>query len=82
MARGEPKGEIQFISDMHLVERIGDVWRVYEDASTYSEGTRTIKLGRMEKDGNGNGIKFASVVDAEEWVKGGKIIFPSVLRAL
>ena len=83
MARGEPKGEIQFISDLHLVERIGDVWRVYEDASTFSEGNvRTIKLGRIQKDANGNAIRFSCLADAEEWVKAGKKIHPTVLRAI
>jgi hypothetical protein len=83
MARSEPTGEIRFISDLHLVQRKGEVWRVYADDSTYSEGSvQTVKVGKPEKDVNGQIIKFASPADADEWVRGGKIIYPSVLKAL
>jgi hypothetical protein len=83
MARSEPTGEIRFISDLHLAQQIGGVWRVYADDSTYSESSvQKVKLGRPEKDVNGRVIRFGSSADADEWVKGGKVIFPSVLNAL
>ena len=83
MARKHPKGEIHFISNLHIAEHIGDVWRVYEDDSTYSDSAgKKIILGNPQKDGNGSIIRFASVADADEWVKAGKIIHPSVPRAI
>jgi hypothetical protein len=48
---------------------------VYDDESEYSQSSvKVIKLGRCERDAIGNAVKFASVQEADNWVKGGKII--------
>jgi hypothetical protein len=73
-----PVGEIHFISDCHIARRIDDTFRVYIDESEYQKGVLKVKLGRMQNDARGNAIKFASVEEADNWVKGGKIIHPEV----
>jgi hypothetical protein len=73
------KGEFDFISDCHVTKLVGDSYRVYEDASEYSrDSVKIIKLGRYERDAYGNPVQFASVGAADQWVKGGKIIHPTV----
>ena len=73
------KGEFDFISECYITKLVGDSYRVYEDESEYSQGSvRTIKLGRYERDAHGNPVQFASVYAADQWVKGGKIIHPTV----
>lgn len=74
-----PKGEINFISDYHLTRLVGDAYCVYNDESVFSQNSiRTIKLGRLERDAQGKPVHFASVNDADNWVKSGKIIHPRV----
>lgn len=73
------KGEFAFISDCHIAKLVKDVYQVYNDESEYSQSSvRTIKLGRCERDAQGNPVQFASAQDADLWVKGGKIIHPKV----
>ncbi len=74
-----PRGEINFISDCHLTELVGDTYYVYNDESVFCQNSvRTIKLGKRERDAHGKPVHFASVSDADNWVKNGKIIHPKV----
>jgi hypothetical protein len=73
------KGEFAFISDCHIAKLVNDFYQVYNDESEYSQtSVRTTKLGKCERDSFGNPVRFSSVHDADQWVKGGKIIHPKV----
>lgn len=62
-----------------MAKRVGKFWRVYADATGYSQTTgQTLAFGKVERDADGKPVKFASVEDAEKWIEGGKIIFPKV----
>ena len=79
MPSKQAKGEFAFISGCHVTKLVKDVYQVYNDESEYSSaGTRTIKLGRCERDAVGNPVQFASIQQAELWVQGGKVIHPKV----
>ncbi len=79
MPSKQAKGEFAFISGCHITKLVKDVFQVYNDESEYSgSGTRTIKLGRCERDAFGNPVQFATVHHADLWVQGGKIIHPKV----
>lgn len=75
----ELKGEIEFLSRGYMAKKVGNSWRVYADATGYSQTTgQTLQLGRMERDCDGRPVKFESDQDAEKWVVGGMIIWPEV----
>jgi hypothetical protein len=75
---GTSLGIIEFISDCHLTKLIGDTYRVYNDESVFSgNAVRTVKIGKQELDSFGRPVRFASIKDADDWIKGGKIIYPS-----
>ena len=75
----ELRGEIEFISRNHMAKKVGKYWRVYDDATGYSQTSgQTLALGKMERDADDKPVKFASVEDAEKWIAGGKIIYPEV----
>lgn len=56
----------------YAICKSGNSYRVYPCNSTYSSTSgQTFKLGKVERGLDGNILKFKSVSEADNWVRGG-----------
>ena len=63
---------VEPIGDYKVAARFGKFYRVYEDASYYSQTSGGVmKRGKLMRDADNVPMRFASIAEAEQWVKDG-----------
>ncbi len=56
----------------YLIRKAGHQWRVYEDASTYTNTSGQVMIrGKVMRDVDDSVFNFTSQADAEQWIDNG-----------